>query len=157
MTFRPQREPRNTLTIRASLVSYIVLSGVWFLLALLYAILSLRTPGKGLELGALFAGSATLGWWVWLFGFKITVTEASLIYRDGLYRTRWVEMSDIVVLHHEFTKWKIKCRVNGTRWLAFHKLDANRDLEINTKPFKRKDLLLIRKIVFKRTCTVSSD
>jgi len=134
----------QTITIRAAFSSYLVLSGVWVLLAIGYLLLSLRNPGGGLEKGAAISGGVALLWWCWLLSFKITVTKLFLEYRDGFFRTTKVALSDIAQLKDASIEWNVLNRkIRVPRLLVMAKSE-DVAISINPKPFKRSDLKIIR-------------
>ena len=97
----------NPKIIRATLSSYIVLSGVWVLLTIGYLFLSLGSPGKNLESGAIIAGGVSLMWWIWLWGFRITISDEYLEYRDGFFRSSKVKFKEIVDIKNVSIGWDI--------------------------------------------------
>lgn len=135
------------VTIRAAFSSYLVLSGVWVLLAVGYLLLGLRNPAAGSEKGAAIAGGVALLWWCWLLGFKITVTKELLEYRDGFFRSTKVALSDIVQIQNAGVEWSVlNRRFRVPRLLVIVKNEVVA-MSINPKPFKRSDLKIVREAI----------
>lgn len=134
----------QTITIRAAFSSYLILSGVWALLAVGYLLLSLKNPAGGLEKGAVIAGGVTLLWWVWLWGFRITVTKASLEYRDGFFKSSKIALSEIIKIKDASIEWNIVGRRIKVPRILVMTRDNDVAISINSKPFKRSDLKKVR-------------
>jgi len=100
----PSEQP---ITIRVAVSSYLALSGIWVIFFIWYLFLSWKNPSKGLEGGAAIAGSVTLMWWCWLFGFKITITKSLLEYRDGFFNTSKIPLSEIGQLKTATIEWNV--------------------------------------------------
>ncbi len=135
-----QQMSNKTITYRATLSSYIALSGIWILLAVGYLFLSIRSPGKGLELGAILAGGVTLIWWIWLSGFKITVSDGCLRYRDGFFRYSKVFLKDVADVKSKNIEWGMFTRKVKIPRIVIFKQNGEVALLINPKPFGRINL-----------------
>ena len=130
----------DQITIRATLGSYFALCSIWVILALGYIILSIKSPGRGLGLGALIAGGVALLWGVWLRGFKVVVSTKFLEYRDGFFRMCRVSIGEIVELREEWNQWKFLGKGIRVRRIVVITSSGKRRIWINPKPFGRTDL-----------------
>lgn len=131
---------RLMVTIRAAPSSYVILGGGWVILSAVYLSLSLTNPASGAEVGAAIAGGGAVLWWIWLYGFKISVTESALEYRDGLYRTSRVALSEIARLKYATIQWCVFGQKICVPRLLVISRSNKRILKINPKPFGRLDL-----------------
>lgn len=134
-------DARNkTVTIRATVSSFVMLSGIYVVLAIVYLISAIQTPGHGWGKGAMLAGGVAILWWCWLGAFKITITKSILEYRDGLFKTSRIKISEIGKI--KFT-W-IESNILGRRISAPRLLVVSKDrsvvIKINPKPFSQNDL-----------------
>lgn len=129
-----QTSNRST-TIRATWTSYIVLGGVWILLAIGYLLLGLRNPGKSLELGVLIAGALAILWFAWLRGFRITVSHDYLEYRDGFFRSSRVALNDIANIRNERTEWNLLGKKLSIPRITITAKNGESVIRINPKPF----------------------
>ncbi len=137
----------NSKIIRATLISYIVLSGIWVLLAIGYIFLALSKPGKGLETGAILAGIVSLIWWIWLWGFKLTVSNEYIEYRDGFFRSSKVYLREIADVKNVSIEWNMfgrKIKIPRINVITHNKIIAMR---INPKPFGHRELQEILKLL----------
>ncbi len=134
------KQPESSVTIRATLSSYIVLSGIWVVLSMGYWGLYFWKPGPGLINIALLTGGIAILWWCWLNGFRLTLSEVDLVYRDGFYRTNRIPLED--VKEHRFTwmKRKVLSRSFQTPILIVSSKHGNPAMLINPKPFSRAGL-----------------
>lgn len=134
-----ERSNRST-TIRATYTSYCALSGVWILLAVGYLLLAFRTPGHNLESGALIAGGVAVIWVMWLRGFKITLSDGCVEYRDGFFRSSKVTLSDIADVKTDNIEWNVLGRRIGVPRLVVIRGNGEVAIRINPKPFARHAL-----------------
>lgn len=137
------------ITMRAAPSSYLVLCGVWVLIALGYLALSLRNPSSGLGKGAAIAGTVAFLWWLWLQGFKIKITQSFLEYRDGFFKSFRIPLSEIDQLKDASIEWRtLGRRIRAPRLLVINN-DQRVAISINTKPFRLADLQKIRMVIEK--------
>lgn len=132
-----QQAFNRSMTIRATWTSYIVLGGVWILLAIGYLLLCLRSPGKNLEVGALIAGGVAILWLIWLRGFKITVSYGSIEYRDGFFRSSKVDLSEIANIKNESIGWNVLGQRFRIPRIIVTTKNGEVVMQINPKPFGR--------------------
>jgi fatty acid desaturase len=100
----------SVLQARAAVSAYIVLAGIWFLLAFSFLALFLsdHRPGTG---GAVFVPLGVGMLWVgWLRGFRLDVGQENLSYRDGLYRTTVVPLREIRDVKNTWIEWRVLTR-----------------------------------------------
>jgi hypothetical protein len=135
------------VTIRATLTSYIVLCGIWVILAAGYFLLSYRTPGESLETGAVIAGGVGLAWGIWLRGFRITVSERILEYRNGFYRSSSLPMNQIVKIKNDWIEWGLFGRRIRIPRMAVIARDHAKSILINPKPSASYELKQVREIL----------
>jgi hypothetical protein len=133
------------MTIRAAPTSYLVLTGIWVLLAIGYLFLSIRSPGENLESGALIAGGVAILWWIWLRGFKITVSEGCLEYRDGFFRSSKIALSEIADVKTESVGWNLLGQKLRIPRITVITRNGEMPIRINPKPFGRLGLQRIMK------------
>jgi hypothetical protein len=135
----------RSTTIRATCTSYFILSGVWILLAIGYFLLSIRSPGRNFESGALIAGGVGMLWCVWLRGFKITVSDQCVEYRDGFFRSSRVALSEIADIRNESTGWSVLGQKFGVPRIIVVTENKEKVIRINPKPFGRIGLQRVLK------------
>ena len=46
-------------------------------------------------------------WWIWLWGFRITISDEYLEYRDGFFRSSKVKFKEIVDIKNVSIGWDI--------------------------------------------------
>jgi hypothetical protein len=145
------------VTIRATLTSYILLCGIWIILASGYLILSYRSQGENLESGAIIAGGVGLLWGIWLRGFRISLSNKTLEYRDGFYRSSRLHISQIVKIKSEWVAWGVLGRKIRIPRMAVIAQDEEESILINPKPFGRNELRLIREMLERGANAVEGD
>lgn len=135
----------RSTTIRATWTSYIVLGGVWILLAIGYLLLGLRNPGRDLELGVLIAGGLAILWFAWLRGFRITVSQGHFEYRDGFFRSSRVALNDITNIKNERAEWNLLGQKLAIPRIAITAKNGEMVIRINPKPFGSVELQRVMK------------
>jgi hypothetical protein len=133
------------ITIRATWTTYLVLSGIWIILAIGYLFLALRAPGKSLELGALISAGVAILWVTWIRGFRITLSQGWIEYRDGFFRCTKVLLKEIADIQRENLEWKLLGRKLAIPRIAVITKDRAVAMRINSKPFGRIGLQRILK------------
>ncbi len=139
-----QTSNRSTI-IRAAWTSYLVLGGVWILLAIGYLLLGLCSPGKNFESGVLIAGGVATLWFTWLRGFKITISHGCVEYRDGFFRSSKAALNEIADIKNKSKEWNLlgqKIRI--PRIMVITK-NGEIAMWINPKPFSRLALQRVLK------------
>jgi len=98
------------VTVRAQFKSFFVLSAIWVMLAVanLYLYFVRHVPDS--ELVALLTGTIALLWWIWLRGFKLTISGEELEYRDGFFKSSRVSIKDIVDIKNKYIEWNFITR-----------------------------------------------
>ena len=99
-----------------------------------------KIVSEGMIIFFLNLGIALL-WCIWLFGFKISIDNEYIAYRDGFFRTSKVNLSDIInvrIMHIEINNMKVPRMIVSTE-------NNKRALQINIKPFSRHDIQLVLK------------
>ena len=71
---------------RASLAGYIVLSGIWFVLAASYVWLAIDRHCSSCWQAVIICAVVGTFFVVWLRGFRLQIDGDQLMYRNGLYR-----------------------------------------------------------------------
>ena len=131
----------NSITLRASVSGYIVLTTPWLLIAILNIIIFFRSTEEKLASEAIIVFSITLGiaflWCIWLSGFKITVNHEFITYRDGLFR-----LSKVSLL---WIKKNILNQSIVAPRIAIITKSGDTSFQINIKPFSGRDLQLLLK------------
>jgi hypothetical protein len=147
----PSERVAVVVSARAAISSYIVLAGIWIVLAVVYAGLAFATRGHGMNIGGLVALGVGLIWVAWLRGFRLEVGEGKLEYRDGLYKSVAVPLSEIREVKSAWVEWRILGRtLRVPRLIIVYGPQSNR-LSINTKPFRRHDIQLAIDLLRKST------
>lgn len=123
-------------TFRSSLYSYIILGffpwGI-FSCIFLYDILFIHTKGAvPMFLSVAFALVAVF---VWLKGFKLTITETELTYRDGMYKLHSIKISDIKTAKTTFIQFENLPGASIPRFVIKSVDRKAKPIEINIKPF----------------------
>lgn len=90
---------------------------------------------RGYLCGCLLFGSIS----IWLKGLRIIVTNDSLIFRNGFWLTSKVLLKDIGFARIQTTSLGLHDR-GKVYHLFVKRLDGEKDLLINIKPFSREDL-----------------
>ena len=125
--------------VYAALSSYIVLSGIYFILAFGYGILSWKRPGLGLENIGIMLFMIGVLWVVWLRGFRIRITSDKFEYRNGFHRSTIVPLSEIKDTKHSWIEWKLLGRhLQIPRLIVTYGAHAECVI-INTKPFSKQE------------------
>jgi hypothetical protein len=125
---------------RAAVSAYIVLAGIWFLLAFLFLALFLSKHRPGTGAAVVVPLGVGMFWVGWLRGFRLDVGQKNLSYRDGLYRTTVVPLNEIRDAKNAWIEWRIlTCSLRVPRLVIAFGSKRNQ-LAINAKPFRRKDI-----------------
>lgn len=139
----------NSITLRASVSGYIVLTTPWLLIAVLNIIIFFRSTEEKLASEAIIVFSITLGiaflWCIWLSGFKITVNHEFITYRDGLFRLSKVSLSEILDIKKLWIKKNILNQSIVAPRIAIITKSGDTSFQINIKPFSGRDLQLLLK------------
>lgn len=135
------------LSVRAAISSYIILAGVWIILAVVI-VADRRHGGNILGLVSIGVG---LIWIAWLRGFRLEIGAGKLEYRNGLYKSVIVPLGEIREAKNAWVEWRRLGRVlRVPRLVIVYGAQANR-LCINTKPFRRHDIQLAIDLLRKST------
>lgn len=128
---------QNASEYRAVASSYIVLCGIWVLLALMYITLEVFRPGNGVWHGAVVAGGTGGMFALWLRGFRVRVSDLEVSYRNGLYRERRVPLGSIAQIEYRWLDWRVLTRLLRVPRFALLDDQGKTLLFINPKPFRR--------------------
>jgi hypothetical protein len=132
---------------RAAVSAYIVLAGFWLLISFMIFLLDLRRHPPGTDWGAIVPLGVGALWIVWLRGFRLEVSQGDLSYRDGLYRSTMVPLSDIREAKNTWIGWKLLTRkLQVPRLVVTYGSKSDR-LAINAKPFRRQDIQRVIEIL----------
>lgn len=127
--------------------SYLVFCGAWIVLGGLYVFLAWARPGVGAWKGAMITFSAALAAVLWISGHRIQIANGMLHYRNGFFRSRSIRLEDITSLASVWepviTLGK-EVKVPRLRVLAN---DNAQSFSINSKPFSREALTVLREAV----------
>jgi hypothetical protein len=109
MSTRQMNSPHSTPVIqaRAAASAYIVLAGIWFLFAFIGLALLLRSDLPSMGAGVILPLAVGMLWVGWLRGFRLEVGKENLSYRDGLYRTTVVPLSEIRDVKNAWIEWRV--------------------------------------------------
>ncbi len=81
-------------------------------------------------------------WIAWLRGFRLRIGAGKLEYRDGLYKSVEVPMSEIKDVKSTWVEWRFLGRLlRVPRLVIVYGPEVNR-LAINMKPFRKHDIQL---------------
>ncbi len=137
-------DPAERLQFAAGIGAYVVLTGIWYLLAIFYLMLYLKGGAPNVMLGGAIAALVGFGMTGWLSGFKLVIDGTSLEYRDGFYKMTKFEVCDIVCVRMVRVFWPLF----GPR-LSVPRLEIRSKTDdiilINTKPFRRNDFQQFRR------------
>lgn len=132
------------MTIRATFSSYIALCGIWVILAILYLYLCVQHPGTGCEFGALISGGGGVFFAIWLRGFKITVSNEYLSYRNGWFISSRIPLNEIASIEDKWIEWDVFTRKVKVPRVVVASRHNETVIQINSKPFGWHDLQRIR-------------
>ncbi len=117
--------------------SYIALGLPWFVLLLLYIYLFFTKPYSNVTSVCWLLSLVLLIIVIWLKGFRIIITEEYISYRDGLYRTKTIPLSDIKVAKSawvEFGRFNKNLKIPRFLITSIH----GDEILINDKPFSHE-------------------
>lgn len=135
-----QQASTYSMSIRATLSSYLVLSGIWVFLGIGYSLLALSNPRSNLASAALLCFGISVSWIIWLQRFKLTLSEKHIEYRNGLFRLTKVALDEIADIKNENIEWNILGRKIASPGITILTKNGERAMQINPKPFGRIDL-----------------
>jgi hypothetical protein len=130
----------SSLLARAAVSAYIVLAGIWFLLALTFLAFFLNDHRPGMGAGVLLPLAVGMLWIGWLRGFRLEVGKDKLSYRDGLYRSTVIPLSEIREVKNAWIEWRLLTRALQVPRLVVTYGSKRSRLAINAKPFRRQDI-----------------
>ncbi len=143
----------SNIDLRASTGSYLYLSSIYFVLGFIFIWCSFYRQGndgwesgiKGLEIGAvsISVGSA---WVIWLRGFRLVTNNGVLTYRNGIFSSRSCLLRNIQSHENQWIQWNFLGRHLQVPRLVLLVKDEQ-SMVINTKPFRRSDLLLFKRLL----------
>lgn len=130
----------NVIVMRASPSSYMALCGIWVVMAIFYTYLGIRRPGTNVWVGAAISGCVATGFAMWVRGFRISIADGWLEYRDGFFRSTRVPLHEVVETRVEWVQ--INYHGLGRKIPRIVVVARNGALlfRINPKPFKLADL-----------------
>jgi hypothetical protein len=128
------------LIAKASIGAYVVLCGPWFALAIFYLFLVLSREGVGGVAPLILCSVIGACWYIWLRGFKLEIDCNEFSYRDGFYRLTSFPVSEIGDVKNAWVSWKVLTRhLKVPRLLIYRGGRRGEKVEVNVKPFRRKD------------------
>jgi hypothetical protein len=130
----------SSVLARAAVSAYIVLAGIWFLLAFAFLALFLSDHRPGMGAGVLLPLGVGMLWIAWLRGFRLEVGKENLSYRDGLYRSTIIPLSEIREAKNAWIEWRLLTRALRVPRLVITYGSKRSRLAINAKPFRRQDI-----------------
>ena len=141
------------INFRASSSSYFYLSTIYFVLGLIFIWCAFYRQGndgwksgiKGIEIGAVSI-SVGAAWVIWLRGFRLVTNNGVLTYRNGLFRSRSCLLRNIQSHENKWIQWNFFGRHLQVPRLVLLVKDEQ-SMVINTKPFRRSDLLLFKRLL----------
>lgn len=134
------------VTVRAQFKSFIALSAIWVILAVanLYLYFVKHVPDS--ELVVLLTGTIALLWWIWLRGFKLTISGGELEYRDGFFKSSRVSIKDIVDIKNKYIEWNVITRKIKIPRIFIIAQNGNVAIKINPQPFGRNLQIILKKL-----------
>ena len=137
---------------RASPGGYVMLTGVWVLLGLLWTWLAMSHSSNDFWAVAALCFGVALLWVLWLRGFRVRISHGQLEYRNGLYQTQRCLLADIAKSN---ARWVTE-RLLGRRLSHLRLVVAVRQggpIHIHMKPFSRANLTRMRELLCAATDT----
>lgn len=131
----------NSLEIKAEFKTYAVLSGLFWILALFYLYL---TFFRGFKMDCMFVSLFCLVvaalWCLWVSGFRITLRDNMLLYRNGFYKTVGVKVEDVQSIKSKWITWTVGFReVSVLRFVI--KRYSGEDIIVNQQVFNMHEFL----------------
>lgn len=82
-----------------------------------------------------------VGFFIWLKGLYLKITEDRFVYRNGIYQTQFLYLDEIseISLGYEYFK-NIGQKASVPRYIVIPKDKARNPIVINIKPFTLEDL-----------------
>jgi hypothetical protein len=136
----------DNFSARASFVGYVVLAGIWFVIGGFFAWLEFARQGSSAWQGSLVGFAVGILWAIWLRGFRLSIDNNVLTYRDGMYRTQSGSISRITAVRSAWVEWKRLPRKIRVPRLVIE-FDGARSITINPKPFARSAFAAFRQRV----------
>jgi len=137
------------LELKAGLSAYLVLIVPFAILSIGFLILQMVKPATDSWQGAVASCLACVVWLIWVAGFRITIADGEIEYRDGLHRCHKIQLREVSDIKSVWIQWpllgptfRVPRMVVGTRTVS-------NAIEINPKPFSRSSLDLLRQTVEK--------
>jgi hypothetical protein len=131
------------LTVRACLSSYIALCGAWALLAIFCASVEIFRSDGRLIPPLLISVSIGTGLILYLRGFKISVANGVLEYRDGLYRRHRLPLDQVQSVKWGNMSWHFLTEAVRVPGLIVRDRSGKQFLML-VKPFRRRDVNAVR-------------
>jgi hypothetical protein len=147
----PAIADKSVIIIRSSLLSYVMLIGIWIFLAIGSIAFAVKIPHHGWEKSVALTGCVIVLLACWLRGFKITVTNTFLEYRDGLYKSSKIALLDIADIKHKSLKVHHQPHRIGPYQILIISKNSGSIITINTKPFKLIDIQKVLSVIDKRS------
>ena len=138
------------LTLKASLGSYAVFCGVWIVLALGDAALTVLRPGTEAWKGALVTGIVATACLTWMSGHRVRVSSTQVEYRDGLFRSRTIPRKHVVGLTSTWAPLRVLGREIKVPRLTVVSSHGAESFQINPKPFSRRSLSALHEALGRR-------
>lgn len=137
---------KPSLDARASYSGYIALCTIWVLLGFLgvYIIVA-RHNMAGTFPAVLSFGVAGL-FALWLSGFRLIIENDRFRYRDGFFRWRECDLSEIVKAQAAWIEWDVGTKVIKIPRLVIE-IEGREKILINAKPFTREALKRLNEIL----------
>jgi hypothetical protein len=123
---------------RASGTAYL-LARMSFVLCVFTIWVQFERPASGFWKAALLCFAATIGWIIWIRGFRLSVVGGVIAYRDGMYRTRRGAISDISLVKYTWRESEDSPRDFPLPRLLIEFRDG-RHIRINSALFSDEDL-----------------
>ena len=135
--------------LKAGVSAYLVLGIPFAVLTIGFLILQMKKPATNSWQGALVSCLACVVWLIWVEGFKITIANGKIDYRNGLYRHQQIHLQEVSTIKTVWIQWpllgptfRVPRIVIGTR------KDSN-PIAINPKPFSCISLDILKRTIEK--------
>lgn len=136
---RANAEKRLRVDAHASPTAYFALAAFWIAMGMFYPFLAILKDRPQLWTGAAIALAVGVLWIAWIRGFRLTIDEQQLVYRDGIYRSTKVPLGTINNVRSARVGWTpVDFGLKFPRLVITY--GSGRRLAINTKLFRRHDI-----------------
>lgn len=128
---------------KAVLTSYLVLAGIYFLMAFFYLFISINDKSLNYLGASIICFFTGFGFSIWLNGFQIQIFISYVIFRDGFYKETKIALDQIHEIKHCWIDVMYLYRVIKMPRMMI-KYGNKKSFAINSKPFSREAIRTLR-------------